>query len=699
MYDVELEKLFLPVTSLYGVNDSVCRNLEKLLGGNEIKDLLFHLPAGGCCRKKIDDLSDVCSGDAVVFKIKVIQHQSSGKFKTIRQPYRVYGSVGDNMVSLVFFNANTRYLNKLLLLDNTYIVAGKIELYKGQWQVTHPDHIGNIETMTEWVGYKPYYPLASGIVQKNIQKLVKWSLQQLPQVPEWLSSKTLQLHHDWYNWSDSIKKIHNPLDDNDLSANSVVRSRLAYDELFANQLALQLVRHNHSVQKGSIKLKHGVLYDKAISHLPFELTMDQLSALQVIASGLASADRMNRLLQGDVGSGKTIVAFLASLIAIENNYQVAFMAPTEILATQHYNSIKALADAVDIKIEILTGKDSKVKKERVYKQSVNGEIDILLGTHSLIQEGLAFKNLGFVVIDEQHRFGVGQRLALTNKGANVDCLSMTATPIPRTLMLAAYGDLDTIQLHQKPKERKTVQTKTISLDRLLEVVEGIKRAIDKGDKIYWVCPLVEESELINLAAVEERFNFLSGHLGDKVGFLHGKMKPKEKNDIMRSFVDGKIRVLVATTVIEVGVDVKDATIMVIEHAECFGLAQLHQLRGRIGRGDKDATCILLYDAKLSTVGQSRLQIIKNSNDGFAIAEEDWKIRGGGEFLGLKQSGLPNFRFVDWSVHKDLLREAVIAAKELVELDPLLSKTEQGRAAKCLLRLFDKDETISYISAG
>ncbi|HBN22479.1 MAG TPA: ATP-dependent DNA helicase RecG, partial [Holosporales bacterium] len=440
------------------------------------------------------------------------------------------------------------------------------------------------------------------------------------------------------------------------------------------------------------------LYDRGIKAIPFDLTRDQKAVLEEVRSDLAANHCMNRLLQGDVGSGKTIVAFLAALIPIENGFQVAIMAPTEILARQHYETLKPFAEALGLTIEILTGKDKKPHKTKIYKASAAGEIQVIIGTHALIQEDMLFKNLGFVVIDEQHRFGVAQRLRLTQKGKHVDCLSMTATPIPRTLMLASYGDLDTSQLREKPAGRLPIQTSAISSARLIEVIEGIKRTVAQGDKVYWVCPLVEESEKIDLAAAKERYEFMEQHMPGQVGLIHGKLKPKEKEAVMKLFTQGILTVLVATTVIEVGVDVHDATVMVIEHAERFGLAQLHQLRGRVGRGTKQGHCILLYEPESSEASLARLSIMRQTNDGFEIAEEDWKIRGGGELLGLKQSGLPNFKFVDWGLHQGLLREAVLEAEKLVTEDPLLDTTPKGKAAQNLLYLFDKEETVQYLKA-
>ncbi len=695
----DLDPLYESIASLYGVGPTVAKALERLAGARLI-DLLFHLPSGVSFRREIKSLKDAKVGDIVTFRARVLKHQLAGGGQGgARQPYRVYCRLDENMISLVFFHGRSIYLKQQLPENEVAIVSGKLEMYKGQWQITHPDHVGPLETLLEWVGYSPSYPLTQALSQKVLKRILYGVLRKVPELPEWLSAQTLKWHPEWKRWKISLLATHAPKTEADLMPTHPARERLAYDELFANQIALQLVRQFNRRQGGEAKLSQSDLYERALKILPFELTGDQKKVLVDIRADLAATHCMNRLLQGDVGSGKTIVAFLSALIPIESGFQTAMMAPTEILARQHYEVLKPLAEQLGLSIELLTGKGRKADKEKIYKAAAAGDIQILIGTHALIQEELTFQRLGFVVIDEQHRFGVDQRLRLSQKGEHVDCLSMTATPIPRTLMLASYGDLDTSQLREKPAGRKPIQTNAVSNSRLIEVVEGVKRAVSKGDKIFWVCPLVEESEKIDLAAAKDRYEFMEQHLPGQVGLLHGRMKPKEKEAVMKLFTQGILTVLVATTVIEVGVDVKDATVMVIEHAERFGLAQLHQLRGRVGRGEKQGSCILLYDTELPDIGRKRLNIMRQTNDGFEIAEEDWKIRGGGEILGLKQSGLPNFKFVDWTLHQDLLREAVLDAERLVEADPLLDKTPKGQACQNLLRLFDKEETIQYLKAG
>lgn len=698
MHVKDLEQLYESVSTLYGVGPAMAKSLERLAGGR-LLDLLFHTPTGVSFRREVTTLKEATVGDIVTFRTRVLKHQgAAGNRGGGRQPYRVYCRLDENMVSLVFFHGKSTYLKQQLPENQMAVVSGKLEMYKGQWQITHPDHVGPIETLREWIGYSASYPLTQALTQKALQRVLYTVFRKTPEVPEWLSPQTLKWHPQWQPWKDSILAIHAPKTELDLLPTHPARERLAYDELLANQIALQLVRAFSRRQGGEAKHAKNDLYDQGIKAIPFDLTGDQKAVLKEVRSDLAANHCMNRLLQGDVGSGKTIVAFLAALIPIENGFQTAIMAPTEILARQHYETLKPFADTLGITIEILTGKDKKPHKIKTYKASAAGDIQIIIGTHALIQEDMVFKNLGFVVIDEQHRFGVSQRLRLTQKGKHVDCLSMTATPIPRTLMLASYGDLDTSQLREKPAGRLPIQTSAVSSARLIEVVEGIKRTVSQGDKVYWVCPLVEESEKIDLAAAKERYEFMEQHMPGQVGLIHGRLKPKEKEAVMKLFTQGVLTVLVATTVIEVGVDVHDATVMVIEHAERFGLAQLHQLRGRVGRGTKQGHCILIYEAESSETSLARLAIMRQTNDGFQIAEEDWKIRGGGELLGLRQSGLPNFKFVDWSLHQGLLREAVLEAEQLVAGDPLLDMTPKGQAAQNLLYLFDKEETVQYLKA-
>jgi ATP-dependent DNA helicase RecG len=518
-------------------------------------------------------------------------------------------------------------------------------------------------------------------------------------MPEWLDPAYLKVR-GWPPFSEAIKKAHAPVHEDDLAPTTPERQRLAYDELLANQLALMLIRRQmRAINKGRILLGDGRLKAKALAALQFTLTDAQVQAVAEIEADMASPARMLRLLQGDVGSGKTVVAFLALLAAVEAGAQGALMAPTEILARQHIAALERLAAAAGVRMAILTGREKGAPREALLVALAAGEIDILVGTHALFSEDVAFKDLGLVVVDEQHRFGVHQRMTLQGKGAHVtDVLVMTATPIPRTLALTAYGDMDVSRLYGRPPGRQPVETRVLPAERLGDVVERLRTAIAKGARAYWVCPLVEESEKIDLAAAEDRAKELQAALGPMVGLVHGRMKPAERDAAMAKFKTGELQVLVATTVIEVGVDVPEATIMVVEHAERFGLAQLHQLRGRVGRGSGKSSCLLVYVPPIGETAKARLAVLRDTDDGFVIAEEDLKLRGPGELLGTRQSGQLEFRMADIAVHGDLLAAARDDAGLILSRDPDL-KSSRGEALRVLLYLFGRDEAVRYLRAG
>ena len=579
------------------------------------------------------------------------------------------------------------------------MVSGRIRHYGDELQITHPDHIGTAAELNTLKAVEPVYRLTAGLTARPLQRAVRSALDQAPDLPEWLEPQFVS-GRQWQGWKDALMAAHAPESPDDLEPGNPARERLAYDELLANQLALALVREGVRRGAGRAVSGDGSLRKQVVASLPYSLTSAQERALEEIWKDMASPARMLRLLQGDVGSGKTIVAFLAMLNAVESGAQAALMAPTEILAQQHGDVLTPLCAELGIRLALLTGREKGKFRRETLADLEAGDIDILVGTHAIFQEGVAFSDLAFAVIDEQHRFGVHQRLALTAKaaGARANLLVMTATPIPRTLTMTAYGDMDVSQLDEKPPGRIPVDTRAMPLERLDEVVQAVRRAVGDGDRVYWVCPLVEESDVIDIAAVEARYAALAENLGNDVALLHGRMKSAEKDAHMSRFAGGEISVLVATTVIEVGVDVPEATIMVVEHAERFGLAQLHQLRGRVGRGDRQGRCLLLYAAPLGDTARARIRIMRETDDGFRIAEEDLRLRGAGEVLGTRQSGLPDFRLADVGAHEELMLAARDDAKLVLERDPDLS-SDRGQALRVLLYLFERDAAVGYLRSG
>jgi ATP-dependent DNA helicase RecG len=685
--------LFAPVTSLKGVGPRLGTLFEKL-GTPQVADLLWHVPQGIIDRRFQPKVMAAPDGMIATLTVTVDAHQ---KPHNPRQPYRVRCRDETGFLFLVFFHAHTDYLEKLLPVGSTRIVSGKIEHFNDQVQITHPDHIVAPEEAATMKLIEPVYGLAAGLSLRVVAKAVEAALSRAKELPEWLDPAYLQ-RQSWPTWRAAIGTLHAPQSEEDLSPLTPTRQRLAYDELLANQLALGLMREHVKRVAGRAVIAKGVLRAKVIASLPFALTPSQKHAIDEIAEDMAQPTRMMRLLQGDVGSGKTVVALAAMLDVVECGAQAALMAPTEILARQHYATLSELAATSGIEIALLTGREKGKPRAALLERLAAGEIGIVVGTHALFSDDVAFKDLALAVIDEQHRFGVEQRMALAEKGNGVDILVMTATPIPRTLMLTAYGDLDSSKLTEKPAGRKPIATRTLPAERLDEVVAAVKRALDSGAKIYWICPLVEESELSDLKAATDRFDELRRVFGARVGLAHGKMKGAERDKVMEQFATEGIDLLVATTVVEVGVDVPQATIMVVEHAERFGLAQLHQLRGRIGRSDKPSVCLLLYTPPLSATAKARLSILRETNDGFRIAEEDLRLRGAGEVLGTRQSGLPEMKLADLAVHGELLAVAREDTKLILTRDPTLA-LPRGEALRTLLYLFGRDHAVRYIRSG
>ncbi len=691
--------LFKPVTALKGVGPRLGKLIEKLAGGRLV-DLCWHLPTGLIDRRFRPSVADAPDGAVVTLTVTVDEHHVPSNR---RLPYKVLCSDESGTVSLVFFNAKEDYLHQILPIGATRVVSGRVGHYGPEIQMPHPDHIVSPEGASELPAVEATYPLTTGLTAKPLHRAIHGALDQAPGLPEWQDPAWLA-REQWQPWRQALLTVHEPDSQAALEPGHDARRRLAYDELLANQLALAMIRAANRGRAGRAIEGDGRLRRALRAALPYHLTEGQEQVLVEIQTDMAQGQRMLRLLQGDVGSGKTVVALLAMLGAVEIGAQAAFMAPTEILARQHFDTLSALCQDLQhgdlpVRIQVLTGRSKGRPRQALLDDLARGEINILIGTHALFTEDVIFDDLALTVIDEQHRFGVHQRLTLGDKGAAADVLVMTATPIPRTLSLTVYGDMDISLLKGKPPGREAVDTRAMPLSRLDEVAAGVQRAVNRGARAFWVCPLVEENEQLDLAAAEERHATLAGILGpDQVGLVHGRMKAKQKDLAMQAFVSGQTRVLVATTVIEVGVDVPEATIMAVEHAERFGLAQLHQLRGRVGRGGQRGHCLLLYAEPLGETAKARIAIMRETDDGFRIAEEDLRLRGTGELLGTRQSGFPAFRLADATAHRDLMEVARDDARLILDRDPAL-ETPRGQALRALLYLFERDAAVKLLRSG
>jgi ATP-dependent DNA helicase RecG len=699
-----LNPLFRPVTSLAGVGPKIVVAMTRLVGMGSaesddvprVVDLLFHLPVGLIDRRNQPGIALSPEGAIVTLKVRIDRHQKPPRGNR-KIPYRVFAHDDTGEVALTFFHAVDTWLEKTLPVGETRYVSGRMEWFNGRPSMVHPDHIVSEEDFAHLPMIEPVYPMTAGLSRKILAKAVGEAVASLPALSEWLDPP-LKAREAWPDFAAALAHAHHPATAADFEPDSPHLTRLAYDEMLASQLALSLLRAHQRRHTGKARRGSGAIRKKILAALPFNLTGSQNQALAEIDADLARPERMLRLLQGDVGSGKTIVALLAAVTVIEAGAQAALMAPTELLVRQHARTITPLAEAAGLRLAVLTGREKGREREAILAGLADGSVDVLMGTHALFQAGVGFRDLALVVVDEQHRFGVHQRLALAAKGGATDVLVMTATPIPRTLVLTYYGDMDVSRLTEKPAGRRPIETRVLPLDRIEEVVERVRAATANGAKAYWVCPLVEESELVDAAAAEERFTALAAALGPTVGLVHGRMKPPDRDREMARFQSGEIRVLVATTVVEVGVDVPDATIMVIEHAERFGLAQLHQLRGRVGRSDRPSVCLLLYKAPLGEVARDRMRIMRETEDGFVIAEEDLRLRGSGEILGTRQSGTPGFRIARPEHQFALMETARDDARLVVERDADLV-SQRGEALRLLLYLFGRDEAIRLIRAG
>ncbi len=692
-----LDPLFASASSLPGIGPKTGKLLDRLLGGAEqparALDVLMHLPHDCIDRRNRPTIAQAPVGAVSTIEARVVEHRPPrGK-----GPYRVLVEDGTGDLTLVFFRANGGWVEKALPIGATRWVSGLVEIFDYYKQMVHPDRILDEEGLKSLPPVEPVYGLTEGLFPRVMAKAAAGAVARLPELPEWLDENFVRAN-GWTSFAESLKRLHAPQTPADLKPEAKFFARLAYDELLSHQLALRMVRSKMQIVRGRPQQGDGVLRAKILAALPFALTGDQQTALAEISADLASEKRMLRLLQGDVGSGKTVVALLAMAQAVEAGRQAALMAPTEILARQHFETIKPLAEAAGLSVALATGRDRPPERRATLAALAGGELNIVVGTHALVQEDFVFRNLGLAVIDEQHRFGVQQRLMLGEKGEGVDVLAMTATPIPRTLALAYFGDMDFSALREKPPGRQKIDTRAISVERIDEVVAGLGRALNNGARVYWVCPLVAGSEESDLAAAQDRAEDLRKFFGDRVGLVHGQMKGRDKDTAMEAFASGATQILVATTVIEVGVNVPEATIMVIEHAERFGLAQLHQLRGRVGRGDRKSSCILLYAGPLGETAKARLEILRQTEDGFRIAEEDLKLRGEGEILGVRQSGAPGFKIARLDIHADLLRAARDDAEKLLATDAQL-RSARGEKIRLLLYLFERETALKMLRAG
>jgi ATP-dependent DNA helicase RecG len=695
-----LNPLFATVSALPGIGPKLEKLFGRLLGRDgeppRLIDLLFHLPTGFVDRRQQPKLGAVEPDTVVTVAVTVDRHRPPPPNRP-RVPYNIDTSDETNTLTVTYFNARKDYLQKLFPVGELRYVSGTATLYDGHLQMVHPDRVVDADGLASLPLIDAVYPLTEGLYPIQLRKAIDLALERVPQLPEWQDAAWLK-RNAFPGFAEALRRVHRPAAPEDLSPQSAAWSRLAYDELLAGQLALALLRGHLRARAGRGSAAEGRLRARIVAALPYSLTPSQQRAVADIVADLAQPNRMLRLLHGDVGSGKTLVALLAAANVIEAGRQAAFMAPTELLARQHFATIAPLAAAAQIRVAILTGREMGRERAELLSALAAGEIDLLVGTHALFQEGVAFHDLALAIVDEQHRFGVHQRLALARKGEAVDLLVLTATPIPRTLVLTYFGDMDVSELREKPAGRQRIDTRALPLERLAEVIEAVERALDDGRRVYWVCPLVEESETIDLAAAEERYRDLKKRYGDRVELVHGRMRGAEKDRAMARFAAGAARILVATTVIEVGVDVPEASVMVIEHAERFGLAQLHQLRGRIGRGAERSTCLLLYKAPLGDTAKARLAILRETDDGFRIAEEDLRLRGEGDVLGTRQSGMPGFRLARLEVHGKFLSAAREDAVLVLARDKRLTSA-RGEALRRLLYLFGRDEAVKLLGAG
>ena len=686
--------LFADITGLDGIGPKSALALAGA-GIETPRDLLYTLPYSGVDRGMRDSVLDADLPGVVTVEATIGNHRAATRRGGA---YRVEADDARTRFQIVFFRGGGDYISRLLPTGQRRILSGRVELFDGVPQMVHPDHMLRVEDAADLPGYEPVYPLVGSVTQKLMVRAIADAFTRVSDLPEWIDPAQ-KAAEGWPDWIEALRAVHAPSGPQDLTPTAPARARLAYDELMAHQITLALARARRRRAPGLVSRGRGNLRDKVLGSLPYRPTAAQTRAIGEIMEDMAKPTRMNRLLQGDVGSGKTLVAFMALLVAVEAGGQGVMMAPTEILARQHLEGLQPLAHSAGVALELLTGRDKGKDRKAKLAALERGDIQILVGTHAVFQADVQFSDLRLAIVDEQHRFGVRQRMELGRKGAAADVLVMTATPIPRSLALAQYGDMDVSVLDEKPPGRTPVKTALISTERMDDVVDHLRRAVAEGRQAYWVCPLVEESENSDLVAAEARFVHLRAALGEGVvGLVHGQMPPADKDAAMARFVAGETAVLVATTVIEVGVNVPNASIMVIERAESFGLAQLHQLRGRVGRGEAASTCLLMYQPPLGEGGMRRLTTLRETDDGFRISEVDLEMRGAGDLIGVAQSGLPRFRVADLERQAGLMAVAQSDARKLLLDDPALEGA-RGMAARQLLWLMRQDEAIRLIEVG
>jgi len=694
--DVETA-LLAPARAPKGARKDTMDLIAKVAGGRLVRDLVFLPPNSAIDRRLRVPIGETSDGDIATIEAEVDGHMPSRRIGGRVLPHKVRLRDESGFLTITYFRGHEDMLNRMWPVGQTRLISGKITMYDGMRQMLHPDYVVDPEKGEAPPPVEPVYPLTQGLVGRTLQRTILAGLDSVPEAPEWLEASTVKAH-DWPDFRTALEHIHRPTSPDDVAHESAFRTRLAYDELFARQCALRLRRQHRRKDPGRSVLGDERLTNKILASLPFEPTGAQQRSVKEIYADMAEPAPMLRLLQGDVGSGKTLVAALAMARASEAGLQSALMAPTDILARQHGATLAPLLEAAGIKMAVLTGRDRGKERKAILERMASGDLSVVIGTHALFQDEVLFNDLGLIVIDEQHRFGVSDRARMVSKGFAPHVLVMSATPIPRTLALSIHGDMDLSVLDEKPPGRMPIKTATMPSNRMSEVIHGIAEAAKRGERAYWVCPLIEESEAVDLAAVEDRYLELKTFFGKGVEIVHGRMPPAEREAAMERFRTGESFLMVATTVIEVGVNVQEATIIVIEHAERFGLAQLHQLRGRVGRGDKQGSCVLLWKPPLGETAKERLDAIRRNDDGFAIAEIDFRLRGAGDMLGTQQSGLPPFRLVSPEAHGDLLGAADKEARLAVERDPDLA-SERGQAIRTVLRLFGYEDAAELGRSG